>query len=440
MSRLRRTFTRAVTCSLMMSTAFADVITLKNGEKVEGKILKDKVTDQQVTVEIKVGGGIFDERVIPRADIDHIDMVTPEMEAYKAILAIQPSTNSLSATQYDPSIRALEAYLKQYPAGGHTKEVQATLDEFKAEKKRVESGEVKLRGEWISKEKAAREKVQIEGMLTYEYMKGLAASGDNIGALNAFVALEKNAPGASVMPEAVELAKQLIAGVKTTVERAIPEQKQIQAEKQKGIAESAPGDRPEMIAAFKAELVQAEASASAADKAGQWPPFIRFSDKALTILQAHIVKESSRLAGLSVDGMKKSLELTTAAQNKLEARDFDAANAALKDATTLWPANDLAKRLTAEVAAQKATVAKPVATPVPVPETPAPKPKSTPAKASTPVNTSSAATAAPDDSPSFFLSIPGAITVVVTIAAALIGVNVAKKMKAKRGNADVEIR
>ncbi len=197
-----------------------------------------------------------------------------------------------------------------------------------------------------------------------------------------------------------------------------------------------------MIAAFKAELVQAEASASAADKAGQWPPFIRFSDKALNILQAHVVKESSRLAGLSVDGMRKSLEHTAVARQKFEAREFDAANVALKEATTLWPANDLAKQLTAEVAAAKTAVGKPpAATPVPARESPAPaKPKSTPAKATTPLNTSSAATVAPDDSPSFFLSIPGAITVVVTIAAALIGVNVVKKMKAKKGNADVEIR
>ena len=443
MSRIRRTFTRAVTYSIMMSTALADVVTLKSGEKVEGKILKDKVTDQKVTVEIKVGGGIFDERVIPRADIDHIDMVTPEMEAYKAVIAIQPSTNSLTGSQYEPSIRALEAYLKQYPDGGHTKEVQATLAEFKAEQKRVESGEVKLHGEWISKEKAAQEKMQIEGLLTYEYMKGLAAGGDDIGALNAFVALEKNAPGASVMPDAVELAKQLIAAVKTTVDRAIPEQKQIQAEKQRGIADSGPGERPEMIAAFKAELAQAEASASAADKAGQWPPFFRVSDKALAILQAHVAKESTRLAGLSVEGMRKSLDLTTVAGKKLEARDFDGANATLKEATTLWPANDLAKRLTADVAAQKAAVGKaPVATPVPAatPATPTPKPKSTPAKTSTPHNTTSAAAPAADDSPSFFMTLPGAITVVVTIAAALIGVNVVKKMKAKKSSADMEIR
>ena len=430
----------------MMSTALADVVTLKNGEKVEGKILKDKVTDQNVTMEIKVGGGIFDERVIPRADIDHIDMVTPEMEAYKAIIAIQPSTNSLTGSQYEPSIRALEAYLKQYPNGGHTKEVQATLAEFKAEQKRVEGGEVKLHGEWISKEKAAQEKVQIEGMLTFEYMKAVAASGDNIGALNAFVALEKNAPGASVMPEAVELAKQLIAAVRTTVERAIPEQKTIQAEKQKGIAESAPGDRPEMIQAFKAELAQAEASASAADKAGQWPQFFRVSDKALTILQAHIAKESTRLAGLSVEGMRKSLELTTVAGKKLEARDFDGANATLKEATTLWPANDLAKRLTADVAAQKAAASKaPGATPAPAaatpaPATPKPKPKSTPVKAPTAANTTSAAAPAAEDSPSFFFTMPGAITVVVTVAAALIGVNVVKKMKAKKSSADMEIR
>lgn len=439
MFRISLSFTRAITFALLTSTAFADVVVLKSGEKVEGKIVRE--SDQQVVMEVKVSAGITDERVIPKADVDRIDKVAPETEAYRAIITIQTANNSMASAQYDQPIRTLQAYLKQFPNSVHTEDAQKTLKEFLAEKQRVDAGEVKIHGQWLSKEEVEKEKVQIGGTITFEYMKAQSAAGDNIGALNTFVSLEKNYPGAATMPEAIELAKQLIAAIKPAVERAIPEQKILKANKEKGFLNGGPVERAEMIKAYKAEMDVAEANSAAAEKAGLWPPFIVTNEKCLKTLQGRVDKEATRLSTQPVDAMKKSVELANAAKKSIADKDFSAVADTLKEATTLWPKNELALRLTKVVADQKAADAKAAAeaskakqeTPAPK-TTPAPKPKSTPVRPA-----ATAQTAPADDDRSFFLTLPGAICIVVGIAAALAGFNVYKKMKARKESQDVHV-
>src|ERR1700743_3609663 len=105
MISLRRSLSCAVTYTIMLSTVFADVVTLKSGEKIEGQALKAKTPDHHVTLEMTVSGGVFDERVIPRAEIDHIDVTSAETEAFKQIMTVQTGPNSQTSGQYDPSIR-----------------------------------------------------------------------------------------------------------------------------------------------------------------------------------------------------------------------------------------------------------------------------------------------------------------------------------------------
>jgi hypothetical protein len=431
---LRRYFTRAISFAILVSTALADTVVLKSGEKVEGKIVKE--TDQQLTLEVKVSASITDERVIPRAEIDRIDKADPETETYKAIVNIQTGNNSLTPAQYEPAIRTLQAFLKQYPEGAHAADVQATLNEFLAEKKRVEGGEAKLRGQWFSKAEVEREKIQIGGSLALEHMKNLSASGDTIGALNTFATIEKPYAGAASMPEMIELARQLVASIKPAVERAIPDQKVLKAQKEKGFADARPENRAEMIAAYKADMAQAEATVAAAEAAGQWPPFIPTNEKALTTLLARVGRESTRLAALQVDKMKKSVQLTETAKQSLAAGDLEATGVTLKEATALWPANELATRLAKEVTAKKAEAAKAPATPAPAPETPKPKTGPATPKPSAALKAAAAATPAPEDPAPFYMTLPGAIGIVVGIAAILAGVNIYKKMKARQAPAE----
>jgi hypothetical protein len=342
----------------------------------------------------------------------------------------------MASAQYDPAIRTFEAYVKQYPLGAHTAAVKATLAEFLAEKKRVDGGEVKLRGVWLSKAEVEREKTQIGGSLALEQMKNQSAAGDHIAALNTFAASEKLYGGASAMPEMIELARQLAAAIKPAVERALPDQKILQQRKEQGFKDAGPEDRPGMIAAYKAEMAQAEATVAAAEAAGQWPPFIVTNEKCLKALLARSEKELTRLNALPVEKMKESIQLTASAKQAKDTGDWASAAATLKTATTLWPANELAGRLTKEVAAAQKAAPPAKETATPAPETPKPKKGPATPRPSEALKKSAAAPAPREEPKPFYMTLPGAIGIVVSIAAVLAGVNVYKKMKARKGDPD----
>ena len=425
MFSIRYTFPRFIAWAVLVSTACADTIVLKNGERVEGKITQEN--DQQVTVEVRVSASIADDRVIPRAEIERIEKVSPEIEAYKAVATIQPGANSLAVAQYDPLLARLQAFVTRFPTSPRVADVQGAINEFILEKKRVEGGEMKLRGQWLDKAEVAKEKVQLGGMLAFEYMKSQSTAGDGVGALNTFTTIEKNFPGAATMPESIELARQIVASLKPALDRAVPNQKALKAEKEKGFASAGPADRAEMMAAYQKEQAQADAAVTAAESAGQWPPFIASSEKSLTALLNRVSRESTRLAALPTDKMKKSVQLTNTAKQQITDGDLETAAATLKEATSLWPANELGKRLSSEVTeAQKAAKAAEVpATPTP---TPTPQPPTPP-----PVETSEVPTTEKEKSDKpFYMTLPGAIGIVVGIAVVLAGINVFSKMKKKQ--------
>lgn len=435
MPKINPSITRILTLAMLVTSALADSITLKSGERLEGKVTKE--TDKDVTIEVR-SGGIVDERVVLKTDIDKLDKMSPELTAYQALTRIQLGQNSFPATQYEPYIAALQAYVTQYPDSIRAIDVQKTLNDFKDEQKRVEGGEAKIDGQWLSKAEVEKEKVQINGRLAFNYMKSQAASADYVGALNTFVALEKTYPGAFVMPDAVELAQKLIPALKAEVDRAIPEQKILKDTRDKGIkTTTSSAERATMEAAAKKEDESAEAAAAAADSANRWAPLVRYNAKCLTSLAARASKETTRLAALNTDKMRQSIKASETARDYLKSGNVDAANGSLKEAATLWPANELAKRLTKDVAEQKAAASASAAAAAAA-STPAPTPaKSTPKKSpprpsasSTPVSGKSAETA--DDDRPFYLKPTGAIGIVVGLAVVLAGANVFIKMKKRK--------
>jgi len=178
------------------------------------------------------------------------------------------------------------------------------------------------------------------------------------------------------------------------------------------------------------------------EASGKWPPFINNNEKSLSTLMTHLTREITRIGNLPVDKMRQSLAATETGQQSLTAGDIDAALLALKDANALWPINELAIRLGKEANAQKSLASKtPVATPAA--GTPAigaarittPRPSAALQAAGTPAasttTSTSAKTASADDTP-FFMTLPGAIGIVVGLAVVLVGANVLLKMKKRK--------
>lgn len=431
------------------AAALADTITLKTGERIEARISAE--TETSMTLQVQVSAGITDERVLSKADILKVDRIAADETAFRAIMNLQPGKHSLQPAQYDGILNALNAFTARFPGSPHHAEVAATLDAFAMEKVRVLKGEVKLDGRWLSKDEALTQRVQIAGTQLFLTMKSASASGDAIGALNAFVALEKNYPGARVMPEAIQLAQQILAALKPAIVRALETQKVIKAEREKGFADAGPADRKELMAAYQREQAQADAALSAATAAGQWPPMIAGSEKCLTAIQAKIAAESKRLDDLPVAAMRDSLRLVEKAQAQYAGRNFAAATETLREATGLWAANDLASLLQAQIMSGKNPpkadpATNPAATPpataaaTPAVKNPAATPKpaapATPAPEAPPTSPETAETKPPAPAPKpFFMTLSGAITIVVALALLLAGVNIFNHIRARREDA-----
>lgn len=418
-----------VGCLAMLSASgFADTVVLLDGTKVEGKVTAE--TDTEVVIDEKISAGITDSRTIKKSEILSVTKEAPDEVAWQALKNMKVGPNSLPAASYDSVANALTNFTTQYPKSAHVADAEKIAAEFAADKKRVDGGEVKLDDKWLSKEEVQKERYQISALLALNYMKQQSAT-DTIGALNTFAAIEKTYPGARVYPDAIELAKTLLASLKTEVDRRIPIVTAQKLEQEKTIAAAVDPQRSEIRAAIKRDMDAADAVLTAADKQNlKWPPLIVSSDKSLQKLAGKIPSETSRLAALPIAKMRASITAAETARAAFEKQDLAATETSLKEATSAWSQNELATRLQTELTAAKA-LAK--AAPAPV-ATPAP---ATPAKGRTAAANPTAPApgdqemAHDADKKPFLLTPAGAITVVVVVAFLIAALNAFKKIKAK---------
>jgi hypothetical protein len=196
-----------------------------------------------------------------------------------------------------------------------------------------------------------------------------------------------------------------------------------------------------MVAAIDRQAKQEDAEIAASTKAGlAWPPLLKDNEKVLTDLSTKAGEMQKTLAEIPVAKMRQSVALTDAARKQIEKQDYAAADASLKQATSLWSANELATRLAADVEANKGKVAE---APAPA-ETAGPTASTAPSAAapsapssSQPQGPTATSSADSEDHPNFFLTLPGIVVSVLGLIVVLAAVTVYKKV-VKRANEILE--
>ena len=126
---VNRTIPTALSAILCLCALLrADTVTLKSGDKVEGKILRE--SDAEVTLSVQVTATIRDERVIKRDEIASIEKVQPDEEAWAPIANLAPGNESYSTDEYGRAIAALDYFLKNFPQSTHVAMAKQRLDQF----------------------------------------------------------------------------------------------------------------------------------------------------------------------------------------------------------------------------------------------------------------------------------------------------------------------
>ena len=411
----------------LSASALADVVTLKNGSKIEGKITAE--TDAQITLNVKTGG-IIDEQIVKKSEVASVMKDAPDEVAWQQLKNVKLGKNSFPSASYETVINPLNGFLNEFPQSKFAADAKKLADTFSDEKKRVDAGEVKLDDKWLSKEDALKEGIQIKGLIAFNFMKDQSAR-DMTAAMNTFDAIEKNYAGTRSYADAVEYAQKMLPALKAEVERrtkALAVQKTEQAEAVKKLTGV---QKTTFENELKAAKTASDAAADAAAKQGlKWPPLNPPTEKSLQTLTTKITSETQRLGTMPVAKIRTSFAATEKAKALLAGGDLPAAEAALVQASTDWTKNELAPRLKAELeAAKKMAVAKAATSAADA---------LADAKVLPPVAAASEKPAAPvaeavEEAKPFLMTPAGAITVVVIVALLIAAYTVFKKIKAKSG-------
>ena len=334
-------------------TGFADTVTLKSGEKLEGRVTNE--TETEVSIEVAVTASIKDQRVIKKSDVAKIEKVQPDLEAWEDLKKLDLGPESQESADYQRSINLLNGFVTQFPQSAHAAEAKTKVGQFQAEQKRVEAGELKLGGNWMTADEVKEERMQINGRILLGRMKANIAKRQFVEALNAFDALDKTANGSASYPDAIVVARQILPALKDAAEQ-LKTQVKAQAEERKRRLQNVQGaERLQLEALQKKQVAQTDALVASYEKTGvKWLPLSPANEKSLTALSSKATSELSALGRHNIERMKASLQATDRAKEAIDKADGNAADAALKEATSAWPQNEYIKRIQPKVAEAKA--------------------------------------------------------------------------------------
>ena len=277
----------------LASTAWGDAITLKSGEKVQGKITAETARD--VSMDVRVSEGITDERTISRDDIASIEKTPADEIAYLQIKNVKPLPNAFRPGTYDRQIASVQSFVNKFPESPHRAEALQTLKDFKEENQRLDKDEFKLNGKWLSRTEAGLQHYEIAAQDAFDSMNERAGARDYIAALNTFDQLEKSYPGSRAYPDAVDLARNILSALRTDVDRRLEACRHDERERVAGVQLASEPQKSELIAAEKAEQERYNAIFESS-KSVKWPPIVPRSEKILMALQTLIPGELSRLS------------------------------------------------------------------------------------------------------------------------------------------------
>lgn len=307
--KLSRSLLVLALATSITGTLRADIVTLKDGKKLEGTILEQK--PEGVLMKYKVTAKIMDEKFIPMAEIapGGILKEKPEEVEIKELRKLLPTADLLTAEKYEQLIQdRLRPFINRYPGTPQADEIKKMVDEFQEEKEKVVAGGIKMQGRWLTPQDAKAEKYNIDAYTIVQAMNEKAAAGDYSGALREFEQLSspKRLHIASVhWPKAVEEALAILTSFDAKLSQMIKDQPVLQKQRDDNMKRLVEPDLSRSKAAIDREVQEANSRYDVERKESKWVTTYKYNLKRLQELQKAVFEEKTRLQKINVAQVSK---------------------------------------------------------------------------------------------------------------------------------------
>lgn len=318
-------------CLLFAATLRADWIELKDGTRIEGTIAS--VTASAIVIEVQSTPTIREEKSFPRADIAKFQRATQDDLAFAEVTATPPPATADNPAAYEELSKNVARFIANYPYSKHLAAARKLAADLEAEKARIAAGDVKIDGAWIAAGDWKTDTGEQAGRLQLSKMKQAA---DPAAALAVFEVIERSGNTTSAYPEAVRLAREQVAALKTRVTRMRTELARRRQQQTEGLALASEDRRIQLQAGIDQEKAANLAKIESARKSGsKWPPLVA-EESLFDELDRLADSERTRLAAIDVETLETALAAAREARKRLDAGDVPGARESFDQAKRLW--------------------------------------------------------------------------------------------------------
>ena len=283
-------------CLCLMQVVLADTIILKNGGRLEGKVLGE-VGDRYV-IDIKVSASIREERTIPKADVRLIEKEKADLKAFKAIEGLVPTPELMSVEAYEMRIGKIEEFIAAFPGSGKAYKAREMHDYLTTELVVVKSGGVKIGEEMVSAEDYGANAYEFDEAVDSNQIKRTVERRNFLEALRLFAKYERSFSKAAGREKLVPLMRQVLVAYGADVEGSLTSLESRLAKRVSGLASMSSEDRAASQRALAEEEVRGNEKFQQEKTGGEaWVTTDEFHKESLEEAKREVETELTRLKG-----------------------------------------------------------------------------------------------------------------------------------------------
>ena len=275
------------TTALGMSSSLADTITLKSGKVFEGRVLEENATDY--ILEIQITATIKDRKTVKKNDVESIVAEAPDLKPYESLKDTLPTPDQLSEGDYQGLIEPVRSFVKKYPKSEYINKVKKMLSTLEEESKRVEAGDVRLSGEWISKADWDSNAYELDAQLALGKIKLAALRRQYRQAMLASDELSNSFPLSEALYESEDIAKIILPKYLRIISAKAATAKEKFEQREKNLNNLPSRDAKRVKLEIDAQTARHNAEmAKARESRTRWLPENDFDEKGLKNLERSI--------------------------------------------------------------------------------------------------------------------------------------------------------
>lgn len=328
-----------------------DVIELKSGEVLEGRILRED--EREVVLEYRVTETIWDERRVERGEIARIRKLPEDLQEFGKLEGLPLPTDALKPEDYDRYIGVHEKFLEKYAYSSKVREVRERLARARQEREVVAAGGAKVGGQLMSVAGLELVGVGRAALERLERLRDAAERNDHRAVVNLAAEWEKAEGESVLLPEVQRMALESARKFAKKLEMDIRNFTALETKWKESIERATENDRRRLQAmreeqqrAFAEELKQAKAAGE------RIPPVAMHDLKSLQEALKAVEKEAERLRNMGLDKRVESMRKTLEGAEAAAKERWEEARETVRLALELWPENRSAKGLQEKLTAE----------------------------------------------------------------------------------------